>query len=93
MFSTARPSKIYPNWDFWFENKPSGNPAHECGTVWTLHKRPFVTRGPFLGLFKLVCISKDLLNSTKGKPFKVNLLQLTFSYCPSLLLSKATKMA
>jgi hypothetical protein len=21
------PSKIYPNWDFWFENKPSGNPA------------------------------------------------------------------
>jgi hypothetical protein len=23
----ARPSKIYPNWDFWFENKPSGNPG------------------------------------------------------------------
>jgi hypothetical protein len=22
-----RPSKIYPNWDFWFETKPSGNPA------------------------------------------------------------------
>jgi hypothetical protein len=22
-----RPSKIYPNWDFGFENKPSGNPA------------------------------------------------------------------
>jgi hypothetical protein len=21
-----RPSKIYPNWDFWFENIPSGNP-------------------------------------------------------------------
>jgi hypothetical protein len=20
-------SKIYPNWDFWFENTPSGNPA------------------------------------------------------------------
>jgi hypothetical protein len=20
------PSKIYPNWAFWFENKPSGNP-------------------------------------------------------------------
>jgi hypothetical protein len=18
---------MYPNWDFWFENKPSGNPA------------------------------------------------------------------
>jgi hypothetical protein len=26
-FSILRPSKIYPNWDFWFENKPSGNPA------------------------------------------------------------------
>jgi hypothetical protein len=22
----SRPSKIYPNWDFGFENKPSGNP-------------------------------------------------------------------
>jgi hypothetical protein len=21
----ARPSKIYPNWDFWFENISSGN--------------------------------------------------------------------
>jgi hypothetical protein len=25
--SVARPSKIYPNLDFWFENKPSGNPG------------------------------------------------------------------
>jgi hypothetical protein len=25
-FSIASTSKIYPNWDFWFENKPSGNP-------------------------------------------------------------------
>jgi hypothetical protein len=23
----VRPSKIYPNWDFGFENKPPGNPA------------------------------------------------------------------
>jgi hypothetical protein len=29
------PSKIYPNWGFWFENKPSGNPAskHGCKTL------------------------------------------------------------
>jgi hypothetical protein len=27
IFSNLRPSKIYSNWDFWFENKPSGNPA------------------------------------------------------------------
>jgi hypothetical protein len=26
-FSNLRVSKIYPNWDFWFENKPSGNPG------------------------------------------------------------------
>jgi hypothetical protein len=26
-FSIASPSKIYPNWDFWFENKPPGNPG------------------------------------------------------------------
>jgi hypothetical protein len=26
--SIARPSKIYPNLAFWFENKPSGNPAN-----------------------------------------------------------------
>jgi hypothetical protein len=25
-FTIHRPSKIDPNWDFWFENKPSGNP-------------------------------------------------------------------
>jgi hypothetical protein len=23
------PTKIYPNWDFWFENKPSGYPERE----------------------------------------------------------------
>jgi hypothetical protein len=27
--SIARSSEIYPNWYFWFENKPSGNPALE----------------------------------------------------------------
>jgi hypothetical protein len=26
-FSNARPTKIDPNWDFWFEIKPSGNPS------------------------------------------------------------------
>jgi hypothetical protein len=27
--SIARPSNIHPNWDFWSENMPSGNPADE----------------------------------------------------------------
>jgi hypothetical protein len=26
-FSIPRPIKIYPNWDFWFENARSGNPG------------------------------------------------------------------
>jgi hypothetical protein len=26
-YTKTRHSKIYPNWDFWFENIPSGNPA------------------------------------------------------------------
>jgi hypothetical protein len=25
--SISRATKIYPNWDFWFQNIPSGNPA------------------------------------------------------------------
>jgi hypothetical protein len=25
--AVERPSKIYPNYDFWFENMPSGNPG------------------------------------------------------------------
>jgi hypothetical protein len=27
IISISRLSKIYPNWDFWFGNIPSGNPA------------------------------------------------------------------
>jgi hypothetical protein len=32
-FSIARPSKIYPNLDFWFENIPSGNPGPQISTM------------------------------------------------------------
>jgi hypothetical protein len=31
-FSNLRPSKIYPNWYFWFENKPSGNSEQQRDT-------------------------------------------------------------
>jgi hypothetical protein len=31
IISNLRPSKIEPDWDFWFEKKPSGNPDVE---VW-----------------------------------------------------------
>jgi hypothetical protein len=33
-YTTARPSKFYQNLDFWFENKPSGNPGG--GTIFFL---------------------------------------------------------
>jgi hypothetical protein len=31
-FPIPRPSKIYPNWDFWFENIQSGSPG--CEVAW-----------------------------------------------------------
>jgi hypothetical protein len=33
-FFILRPSKIYPNWNFWFENKPSGNPVSKRKKFW-----------------------------------------------------------
>jgi hypothetical protein len=38
-FSYLRPSKIYPNLNFWFESKPSGNPdyLHDDKKIWTRH--------------------------------------------------------
>jgi hypothetical protein len=26
--------KIFPNWDFWFEDKPSGSPVRDDGRLW-----------------------------------------------------------
>jgi hypothetical protein len=37
-----KPSKIYPNWVFWFENMPSGIP--ECGRGPEREKRPVLKR-------------------------------------------------
>jgi hypothetical protein len=33
--SIARPYKIYPNWDFCFENIPSGNTAFNDSELWS----------------------------------------------------------
>jgi hypothetical protein len=41
----ARPSKIYPNWNFCLENKPSGNPEHTYLFSVQLHN--FAMKGPF----------------------------------------------
>jgi hypothetical protein len=47
--SIARPSKIYPNLDFWFENIPSGN----TDTIsWVdCHSTPKLIRSQFSLLF------------------------------------------
>jgi hypothetical protein len=37
--SIARPSKIYPNCYFWFENKPSGNPDFNVLGGWFFKQR------------------------------------------------------
>jgi hypothetical protein len=50
-FSVLRHSKFYPNRDFWFENKPSGNPGADRHGAEFLEKvkvPTLNTRGPFL---------------------------------------------
>jgi hypothetical protein len=45
-FSVRRPYKIYPNRNFWFENKPSGNPAQltNCKQIGFVYGTQFHTR-------------------------------------------------
>jgi hypothetical protein len=44
--SIARPSKIYPERDFWFKKKPSGNPGREDGSQFLeTSRRRFCIRG------------------------------------------------
>jgi hypothetical protein len=53
-FSTARTSKIYPTWDFWLENKPSGNPGMDfylAGRVTRLGEFSHLGRSFALGSF------------------------------------------
>jgi hypothetical protein len=35
-FSIPMTSKFFSNWDFWFENIPSGNPAMHLGNFLSL---------------------------------------------------------
>jgi hypothetical protein len=51
-FSNLRLSKIYPIWDFWFENKPSGNPG--C-TQSAAKKLSNIRKLFFVVVFNLFC--------------------------------------
>jgi hypothetical protein len=42
-FSIPRPSKIYPNWEFWFRNISSGNPVSELVQKWFGHTNKIFT--------------------------------------------------
>jgi hypothetical protein len=55
-----RPYKIYPNWEFWFENKPSGNSGLGCRQKSAVpHKLPTKL---------LPCLQRPILNFTpRGK--------------------------
>jgi hypothetical protein len=45
-FSIPRPSKFYQNLDFWFENKPSGNPGFQQLMQKSHGKNQFRENGP-----------------------------------------------
>jgi hypothetical protein len=38
--SNPSPSRIYPNWDFCFENKPSGNPGTDYSREFAEKAKP-----------------------------------------------------
>jgi hypothetical protein len=57
------PSKIYPNRDFWFENKPSGKPGREIGLQHILH---------FLARFLAIKWSNDFQYKRITKPDRRN---------------------
>jgi hypothetical protein len=60
-FSIARPSKIYPNWVFGFENKPSGNLGSHCfrGTATgTGDERMHVRKNPAVMFCKINLIHR-----------------------------------
>jgi hypothetical protein len=60
----SKASKIYPNWEFWFENKPSGNPGTRqssarqdrtlkkfCWTYLPIYIPTWILKGLFIGRF------------------------------------------
>jgi hypothetical protein len=75
--SIPRPTKIYPNWYFWYENIPSGNPAYELWIRLHVHVCICfvsicirVTRlgefSPIGRLFTLGSFCEDGINSTNN---------------------------
>jgi hypothetical protein len=60
----AKPCKIYPNWDLWFENKPYGNPGNHSVS----RRRNFQCRRLRSKSITLGCL---VMNTTRVSHFKV----------------------
>jgi hypothetical protein len=74
-FSNSRPSKIYQNWEFWFENTPSGNPALELNSSIHIFRK---NRDPRCRLFSKGLKMQNML------PFQLQLyLQMYCMYMHS----------
>jgi hypothetical protein len=67
--SIARPSKIYPNWDIWIENMPSGNPGRR---VFGRHKKSFFEKSfsCWIPMVLLILPNTFYLVMTNGANFK-----------------------
>jgi hypothetical protein len=74
--SIIKPSKIYPKWDFGFENTLSGNPVPDVGFEFHLNKCTS-TKSPFALLV-------DAVNSNS---YDFSIIVLIISLISSLLIS------
>jgi hypothetical protein len=77
MFTFTRPSKTFPNLDFWFQNKPSGNPgvtfepqdrgqSYDFG-MYNYDASVVIGQGVFQGKVKYFCIQIALGYSWRCK--------------------------
>jgi hypothetical protein len=80
----ARPSKIYPNWELWFENTPSGNPGLESITTQELRR---MVLGTFPTLWDR-CYFKNIFAENSAKIFSF-FAQTTASLCKKLIITLA----
>jgi hypothetical protein len=58
-FSNSRLSQIYPNWDFWFENIPSGNPGPQEKSM---------EKNPWLLAFTIIDIKNKMATTKLDSP-------------------------
>jgi hypothetical protein len=100
--SIATPSKIYPNIDFWFENKPSGNPGANpnfkhiiyfkvhCIPISERQQLEVKTRTDFFAISELKL--KHSHNSCINQRLSESLPRPLFSLCSKTLIWKVSDL-